>query len=307
MVEPVSLQDTNRKSLQLWAAYASRSRAELESAPERVTLESGPERATLEAVPEKATLEAGGSHGAGCRCALCCARFGTTPAPLGGKIVKVNLSGELTEEEKRMVKELAERDAEVRRHEQAHLRTAGPYALGGPHYTYQVGPDGKRYAVGGEVQVDMSEVEGDPEATLRKAIRIQQAAMAPADPSAADRQVAMQAAMMAQEARQEMARERQEEIREQAEKQNEGDKKGDPKKIGSQPRASDAKTAGTDGQMDMAVEDAADVPSSEIPTPVSPSEVTAGDNTAALRQASGSGEATAQLNASQDASLDLYA
>ncbi|RME63603.1 MAG: hypothetical protein D6790_04445 [Caldilineae bacterium] len=227
---------------------------------------------------------------------------------MGGKIVKVNLSGDLTEEEKRMVKELADRDAEVRRHEQAHLRTAGPYALGGPHYTYQVGPDGKRYAVGGEVQVDMSEVEGDPEATLRKAIRIQQAAMAPADPSAADRQVAMQAAMMAQEARQEMAQERQEEIHKQAEKQKEsGAKKDDPKKIGAQPQAGGTEKTGADEQIGMAVEDAADVPSSEISTPVSPSEVTAGDNTAALRQASGSGETTAQLNASQDASLDLYA
>ncbi|MBX3050912.1 MAG: hypothetical protein KF753_05530 [Caldilineaceae bacterium] len=139
-------------------------------------------------------------------------------SPLGGvKIVEVNLTGTLSSEEKEMVKKLQERDVQVRRHEQAHLATAGPHALGGPQYTFQVGPDGRRYAIGGEVQVDMSPVSGDAEATLRKAQQLQQAALAPVDPSGADRNVAMAAAHMAQDARQKIVEERREaaeEIRE---------------------------------------------------------------------------------------------
>jgi hypothetical protein len=79
---------------------------------------------------------------------------------------------------------------------------------GGARLTTQVGPDGRRYAVGGEVSIDVSEVEGDPRATLHKARAIQRAALAPVNPSAQDRAVAARAAAMAQEARQELARER---------------------------------------------------------------------------------------------------
>jgi hypothetical protein len=42
----------------------------------------------------------------------------------------------------------------------------GAYASA-PTYTFQQGPDGKRYAVGGEVQIDTS-TERTPEATIRK-------------------------------------------------------------------------------------------------------------------------------------------
>jgi len=57
------------------------------------------------------------------------------------------------------------------------------------------------------VQVDMAPVRGDPDATLRKAQQLQQAALAPVDPSGADRNAAMAAAQMVQQARQQIANE----------------------------------------------------------------------------------------------------
>lgn len=107
---------------------------------------------------------------------------------------------ELSEEEQAQVEQLKARDTEVRTHEQAHLAAAGPYARGGPSYTYQKGPDGKRYAIGGEVGIDTSPVEGDPEATVAKARVIRSAAVAPAEPSSQDRAVAAAAVKMEQDA-----------------------------------------------------------------------------------------------------------
>lgn len=95
----------------------------------------------------------------------------------------------LTEAEQALVKQLAARDREVRDHEQAHARVGGPYA-GEPTYTYQTGPDGQRYAVGGAVSIDTAPVRDDPRATIRKMEVVKAAALAPAEPSAADRQIA---------------------------------------------------------------------------------------------------------------------
>lgn len=107
--------------------------------------------------------------------------------------------------EQRQINELRSRDQEVRAHELAHLAAAGGLSKGGPTFEFVLGPDGQRYAVGGEVQIDTSGVSGDPEATLQKAQQIQQAALAPAQPSAQDRSVAVAAAAMAAEARAEIA------------------------------------------------------------------------------------------------------
>ena len=74
---------------------------------------------------------------------------------------------------------------------------------GGPTFTYVTGPDGRQYAVAGEVKLDMSPEE-DPEATLRKAEAIQAAAVAPAEPSGQDRAVAAKAQRMAREAEREL-------------------------------------------------------------------------------------------------------
>jgi hypothetical protein len=114
---------------------------------------------------------------------------------------------ELSREEQQRVESLEQRDREVRAHEAAHLAASGGHARGGAHFSYKRGPDGKLYAVGGEVGIDVSAVSGDPEATIRKAQAIQRAALAPAEPSGQDRSVAAQAAAMAAQARQRLARE----------------------------------------------------------------------------------------------------
>ena len=104
----------------------------------------------------------------------------------------------------RALESLRQRDQEVRLHEQAHLLAAGPYAKGAPSYTYQTGPDGQRYAVGGEVPIDLSAVPGDPQATLQKALTIRRAALAPTDPSETDQAVAAQATALAAQAQQKL-------------------------------------------------------------------------------------------------------
>ncbi len=118
---------------------------------------------------------------------------------------------ELTQEEQKIVEQLKARDREVKAHERAHQAAAGGLARGGPSYTYTTGPDGQRYAVGGEVQIDTSPVPDNPEATIRKAQTIRRAATAPAEPSAQDRSVAAAASKMEARARQELSQEKAEE------------------------------------------------------------------------------------------------
>lgn len=120
---------------------------------------------------------------------------------------------QLTEEEKREVQRLKEIDRKVRQHEMAHLAAAAGIAVSGANFEYQRGPDGVNYAVGGEVSIDVSK-ESDPDATIEKARKISAAALAPADPSPQDRQVAAKARAMEAEARVEKTQEQQEEAAE---------------------------------------------------------------------------------------------
>lgn len=106
----------------------------------------------------------------------------------------------LSQAEQRQIQRLAERDAEVKAHERAHKSVAGQYA-GAVSYQYQQGPDGKRYAVGGEVSIDVSPVSGDPEATIDKMVIVRAAALAPAEPSPQDRRVAALASQTIGQAR----------------------------------------------------------------------------------------------------------
>ena len=108
------------------------------------------------------------------------------------------------------IAELANRDQEVRTHEQAHAAVGGVHA-GAPTYTYTRGPDGKRYATGGEVSIDVGAVANDPQATLSKMEIVIRAALAPAEPSAQDRRVAAQAQAQMAVARAELAALRREE------------------------------------------------------------------------------------------------
>jgi hypothetical protein len=104
------------------------------------------------------------------------------------------------------IQQLQARDREVRSHEQAHLAAAGPLVKAGPFYSYIIGPDGKRYAVGGSVEIDTREVPDNPEATIEKAQRVRAAALAPAQPSGADLAVAATASRMESRAQMELAR-----------------------------------------------------------------------------------------------------
>lgn len=103
-----------------------------------------------------------------------------------------------------VISQLRSRDQHVKAHEQAHLGAAGGYATSGASFTYQIGPDGRRYAVGGEVGIDTSPVPGDPKATIHKARVIQRAALAPSDPSSQDLRVHAQAVQMEVQASQEL-------------------------------------------------------------------------------------------------------
>ncbi len=111
--------------------------------------------------------------------------------------------------DQQQIQQLAERDREVRAHEQAHAAVGGQLA-GSPSYTFERGPDGVSYAVGGEVSISSGAVPGDPEATLANARIVQQAALAPAEPSPQDRRVAADAAQLQQQAIQEIAQQAQE-------------------------------------------------------------------------------------------------
>lgn len=122
--------------------------------------------------------------------------------------------GELTPEEKQQVEELKKRDREVRQHEQAHKTAAGGFVTSGPHFDFQRGPDGRQYAVGGEVKLDTTPIADDPEATIRKAQVIRRAALAPGEPSPQDRRVAADASAMERDARIESREKQREEAEE---------------------------------------------------------------------------------------------
>jgi hypothetical protein len=111
-------------------------------------------------------------------------------------------SKELTDSEQREIDNLKKIDSKTRSHEAAHIAAGGGLVRGGANYSYQKGPDGKSYAVGGEVQIDISPEE-DPDDTIQKMNRVRSAAMAPADPSGQDRQVASKAAQIQAQARSE--------------------------------------------------------------------------------------------------------
>jgi SprA-related family len=111
---------------------------------------------------------------------------------------------ELSESDKKEVEKLKSRDTEVRQHEMAHLAAAGNLASGGASYEYEKGPDGNSYAVGGEVNISVGG-GSTPEERISNAEKAERAALAPSEPSSADKQIASEARSMATEARQELA------------------------------------------------------------------------------------------------------
>jgi len=105
--------------------------------------------------------------------------------------------------EQKIISQLQSRDQEVRQHELAHASIGGS-ATGAPSYSFEIGPDGKKYAVGGEVSVDLSSVPGDPQATITKMQKVHAAALAPAHPSTQDTRVAASASRIILQAQSEI-------------------------------------------------------------------------------------------------------
>ena len=118
-----------------------------------------------------------------------------------------NNPNQLTEEEEKLVQELRKTDQEVRSHEQSHKTVGGSYA-GAIQYETTTGPDGREYAVGGEVQIDVSPVPNNPEATIRKMDVVVRAALAPAQPSPQDYAVARAAQTARLQAQNELSQQR---------------------------------------------------------------------------------------------------
>ena len=123
-------------------------------------------------------------------------------------------------DENRVLQQLRARDQEVRAHEAAHIAVGREYVRGGPNFTLQQGPDGRSYAIGGEVHLDASPIPNDPAATLSKAEIVRRAALAPAEPSPQDIQVASNASSMAARARIDLAIQRRNETEQADTKQN---------------------------------------------------------------------------------------
>ena len=131
-------------------------------------------------------------------------------------------TNELNEDEKRVVKDLQARDTEVRAHEAAHQAASGGMA-GAASYTYQKGPDGRMYAIGGEVPISMKP-GSSPEETLSNARQIAAAALAPANPSPQDYSVASSAKVMEMKALKQIAQKQREELLGKDAYKNEADK-----------------------------------------------------------------------------------
>lgn len=112
----------------------------------------------------------------------------------------------LTPAEQRRLAELKRIDAEVRAHEQAHIRVGRELITSGPNYTYTYGPDGKQYAVSGEVSIDTSP-EPHAQANIDKGQRVQDTALAPIDPSPQDRSVAASGRRLEEQGRRDLREE----------------------------------------------------------------------------------------------------
>ena len=113
-----------------------------------------------------------------------------------------SFDNQLTQEDERVIDLLEARDAEVRTHEAAHMAAGGSLA-GGASFSYQQGPNGQSYAIGGEVPITIQEGQ-TPQETINNMQQVKSAALAPADPSSADLKIAVNATMLEANARGEL-------------------------------------------------------------------------------------------------------
>jgi len=138
---------------------------------------------------------------------------------------------EQTGSEKELIAKLQARDMEVRAHEAAHLAAAGGIAAGGASFSYQRGPDGKMYAIGGEVPISTSG-GGSAQEKVELMRQVAAAAMAPADPSPQDYAVAANARSEEMRALQELRKEQEQARKEQGLTSYENVAKSDEKSSG---------------------------------------------------------------------------
>ncbi len=125
------------------------------------------------------------------------------------ELEKSQSTDKLSEDEERLVTDLQSRDAEVRAHESAHQ--TGGASTGAATFSYQQGPDGKMYAIGGEVSISFK-TGSNPQETIANAQAVIASALAPADPSGQDMAVASSAMVMMMKAQQQLAKEAQEQV-----------------------------------------------------------------------------------------------
>lgn len=96
---------------------------------------------------------------------------------------------DMSERDQAALAQLRQRDAQVRQEENAHAGAAG--SIAGPIvYTYQRGPDGRMYAVGGSVSINAQTFSNDPQEARALGARIAAAANAATNPSGADMRAA---------------------------------------------------------------------------------------------------------------------
>ena len=99
-----------------------------------------------------------------------------------------------------VLQKLKAKDQQIKSHEQTHSALSGANSSN-PHYNYQVGPDGKMYAVGGSVTMDTS-IKIDPNNqnstsnALLKLDQLQKATSSVDEPSSADMSIATKANFM---------------------------------------------------------------------------------------------------------------
>ena len=160
------------------------------------------------------------------------------------------------EAELQQIRKLAERDREVRAHEQAHASVGGEFA-GAINVSTERGPDGQNYAVAGEVSIDVSKVANDPQATLDKSQVIRNAALAPADPSSQDRRVAALANQLAVEARADIEELAREEVAQEAQESEESRDQQQAREMSEEERLEAKEKAQIEQQQSQLVADSA--------------------------------------------------
>ena len=125
---------------------------------------------------------------------------------------------ELSSQDQREIEQLKKRDLEVKAHEMAHVAAGGQYIRSSVNFEYKKGPDGQKYAVGGDVSIDIAEIPGDPTATISKMQIVQKAALAPLKPSSTDMRVAAKASRIEARARIEATAEQAKQLEESTQK-----------------------------------------------------------------------------------------